>query len=231
MQSAAAPNGITWLSSKKTVADWLAIEPTLVGADTPTWSTVMDDYYYDRLKTRYLDPIASIRQQGISRGEGFAIVAILCSLIEFLESCAQGINYHYGRRKGWLARAMSRLRSAQWKSTTVDYTYSDSAKLFVDFLTKRSPLNASFPTRALGKEFYVAVRCGILHEACTKGQWRVWDRNPAKPPLVVDGVNKILYRDDLEDAVTTFIQQYRTTVPTAPSLQQAFVRKFNHLCR
>jgi hypothetical protein len=95
------PSDKTKLSSKKTIGDWRAIQPTLsAGAGRRIWDDVLRDYYYDRLKTRYLDPIEAVRNLHLSKGEepkgeGFAIVAIQCSLVEFLESCYQGINYKH----------------------------------------------------------------------------------------------------------------------------------------
>ena len=90
------PSDKTKLSSKKTIGDWKAIQPKLIaGADPGIWDDVLRDYYYDRLKTRYLDPIDAVKNLNLSKGEGFAIVAIQCSLVEFLESCFQGINYRY----------------------------------------------------------------------------------------------------------------------------------------
>ena len=149
------PSDKTKLSSKKTIGDWKAIQPKLIaGADPGIWDDVLRDYYYDRLKTRYLDPIDAVKNLNLSKGEGFAIVAIQCSLVEFLESCFQGINYKH-------------------KKPTPPHEYNDSSAVFVSFLTKRSPFNGSFTDEALARDFYESVRCGVLHEARTKGAWLI----------------------------------------------------------
>ena len=102
------PPDSTWLSSRKTIGHWKAIKPNLVEAESAVWNEVLDDFYFDRLKTRYLDPIEAVKNLKKSaedekpKGEGFAMVAIQCSLIEFLESCYQGINYDHNGANSWL---------------------------------------------------------------------------------------------------------------------------------
>jgi len=207
------PSDKTKLSSKKTIGDWKAIQPTLIaGANPGIWDNVLRDYYYDRLKTRYLDPIDAVRELNLSKGEGFAIVAIQCSLVEFLESCFQGINYRY-------------------KNPTPPHEYSNSGDVFVSFLTKRPPFNGTFTDGTLARDFYEAVRCGVLHEARTKGTWLIHAKSGSS--LIVDRNGPdgpILYRDDFQEGIRTFIKNYRAAVPKESPLQQAFIRKFEHLC-
>lgn len=38
-----------------------------------------------------------MQEHGTLTGEGFAIAAVQCALIEFLESTEQGINFSYGQ--------------------------------------------------------------------------------------------------------------------------------------
>ena len=54
------------------------------------WDSAFHRFYRMRIDTRYLQPIASIQLHDTQRGEGFAIAALFCSLIEFLESCERG---------------------------------------------------------------------------------------------------------------------------------------------
>jgi len=198
------------LSTKKTVDDWKIIRPKLVaGATSEVWADVVTDFYYDRLESRYLRPIKAIADAGSSAGEGFSIVAIQCSLVEFLESCVQGINYvHY--------------------NPVAPYEYNKSREVFVAFLRKRDPFRTRFDD-ALAHDFYSAVRCGVLHEACTKKTWRIWDESG--PSLIVDPNGPILYRDDFQKAISDFIGTYRLSVPQDVALQQAFIRKFDHLSK
>src|SRR5436309_15778844 len=86
------------ISGWKTRADWQAAKTTLVvGGDPVTWRGVFQDFFRTRLDLRYLIPIKILQDNGTFSGEGFSIAAIQCSLIEFLESTVQGINYRYVR--------------------------------------------------------------------------------------------------------------------------------------
>lgn len=204
----AVPTDSVELSPKKTIGDWNAIRDQLhAGAPPKIWDDVLRDFYYERLESRYLDPIKAIQSTPKFKGEGFAIVAIQCSLIEFLESCLQGTNYEY-------------------RNPVAPYEYKNSGDLFVSFLTKRQPFQPHFD-EALAGSFYREVRCGILHEARTKGKWVIMAKNPS---LIVDRSQPILYRDNFQKAIIQFITDYRTNVPQDVELQKAFIRKFDHLC-
>lgn len=205
------PSDSTKLSSKKTIGDWKAIRNTLAGAKSEVWEGVLTDFYFDRLKTRYLDPIEAIRKNpSISKqqGEGFAIVAIQCSLIEFLESCLQGANYKFD-------------------NPAPPHEYKDSAQMFVSFLTNRQPF-AKYFDKHLAKDFYKSVRCGMLHEARTKGTWLIKEKSKAS--VIVDPNGPIMFRDNFQEALAQFIEGYRADVPKSAELQKAFIRKFDYLC-
>lgn len=202
------PPDSTELAPKKTVGDWRAVRPSLPQAPPDVWSEVVQDFYYARLKSRYLAPIEAIRKMGQSKGKGFAIVAIQCSLIEFLESCFQGVNY--------------RFRAPRTKTE-----YSNSEAMFVEFLTSHQPFAQQFDKR-LATDFYKSVRCGLLHEARTKGAWRILAKSAAS--LIVDPTGPVLYRDDMQTGIDRFIENYCSEVPHKSTLQEAFLGKFNHLC-
>lgn len=174
------------------------------------WGEVVKKFYRSRLQSRYLDPIKTL-QGGPGIGEGFAIVAIQCSLIEFLESCHQGTNYKYcppGQNPG-------------------PNEYNVSILIFRSFLSGRAPMKNDF-TPALADAFYRGIRCGVLHEARTNGTWLV--HNKSSNGRCVEETVPILYRDDLQRAIERFIDDYCAAVPVNLPLKQAFVRKFEHLC-
>ncbi|HZL42973.1 MAG TPA: hypothetical protein VFD66_06805 [Verrucomicrobiae bacterium] len=197
----------TELSTKKTVGDWLKLEPTLRGASPAVWAEVARDFFRDRLRSLYLDPINAIRGARARTGEGFAIVAIQCSLVEFLESCYQGKNYR---------------RDTPPSATE----YNKSGAMFISFLTKRAPFDARFDEE-LAKDFYDAVRNGVLHEARTKRGWRIWASSGRD--LIVEPAGPILYRDDFQGGLEKFIDQYCRDLETDPNRQEAFITKFQHL--
>lgn len=206
-QKAVATDSVE-LSPKKTIGDWKAIRGQLSATAAPKiWKDVLEDFYYARLKSRYLNPIKAIQSMGLWEGEGFAIVAIQCSLIEFLESCFQGKNYQY-------------------KNPVAPYEYNNTRDLFVSFLTERQPFKPHFDD-ALADSFYKEVRCGVLHEARTKGKWIIMAKNPSH---IVDRNGPTLYRDNFQKALTQFIRDYRKKVLQDPEMQRAFIRKFDHLC-
>jgi hypothetical protein len=69
------------------VSHWQAFKGSLtVGGDAALWESAFTDYFHPRLWHRYLKPIKTLQSSGSTAGEGFSIVAIQCSLIEYLES-------------------------------------------------------------------------------------------------------------------------------------------------
>ena len=152
-----------------------------------------------------------LQENGTLEGEGFAILAIQCTLIEFLESTVLGITYRH-LRKG------ERLSS---------HEYTKSGELFVNFLTKRAPFQVEFD-EALAEDFYTNVRCGLLHEAQTKNGWRVWAKGPKGASI--NRSQRKIYRDGFQEKLIEFVESYGTTLRTTSLLQESFIRKFDSLC-
>jgi hypothetical protein len=206
--------GSTQIAGWKTSADWLVSRQGLVvGGDPVPWKKVFQDYFRDRLQLRYLGPIRLLQTHGSFQGEGFSILAIQCSLVEFLESTLRGVSYRY-IRKG--------------DPPLGQHEYDKSKDMFVAFLRDRAPFKAEFD-ESVANEFYASIRCGLLHEARTKNGWRVWAEGP--PGRIVDGPNRIVYRNGFQDALDQFIGWYETALPIRKDLQEAFVRKFDDLCQ
>jgi hypothetical protein len=200
------------IAGSKTVDDWKAFQKELiVGGIQAQWVEAFDGYFYKRLSLRYLEPIRVLQDNGTFQGEGFAIMAIQCSLIEFLASTIEGCNYRY-THKGPLG----------------PHEYSNSSQLFTNFLTQRLPFNKEFP-EALARDFYEGVRCGLLHEARTKNGWTISADGPKG--TIVDLREKIVYRNNFQEALLTFIKWYKGALPLEIALQEAFIRKFDSLCR
>jgi hypothetical protein len=205
-------NSNVHIAGRKTRDDWVAFRNTLtVGGDAEAWGHAFEDYFQTRLDLRYLNPIRILREHETFEGEGFSILALQCTLIEFLESTVQGVNYRYLRRG----------------ERCCSYEYSDSSKLFADFLCKRHPFARDFDA-SVAREFYREIRCGLLHEARTKGGWRV--RAEAPDGTVIDRTRRIVYRNTFQDALDQFIRWYHDALPGDVTLQEAFIRKFNSLC-
>lgn len=201
----------TYIAGSKTPRDWLAFKAQLleIGGEE-LWKKAFQDYLQERLNLRYLHPVKVLQENGTFTGEGFSIMAILCTLIEFLESTVQGLKYKYSRSRNDLG----------------DYEYSNSQDIFVSFLCKRTPFSKEF-SDDLAREFYSSVRCGLLHEAQTKNGWKIWAKSPNGS--VVNAKAKVVYRDDFEKAVQHFITDYAGNLVKDKDLQAAFVRKFDSL--
>jgi hypothetical protein len=170
-----------------------------------------EQYFLARLRPRYLEPIAVLQRELHYQGEGFSILAIQCTLIEFLEATFRGLTYRY-------------LRGGE---TRGPFEYSRSSEMFADFLCAREPFASRFE-RPLAEEFYRSVRCGLLHEAQTKGGWRVWGRSC--DDRIVDLAERIVFRDDVQRALEACIAEYGRKLHTDVALQEAFLRKFDSLC-
>jgi len=205
--------GVTYIAGWKTIDDWTSFRQTLIPGSAPElWQTAFTDYFYERLASRYLQPISVLQANGTFQGEGFSIVAIQCSMIEFLESTVQGLSYHHRRRND---------------PPLGPHEYSDSGDIFVQFLSNRQPFAADF-NRDTARDFYESVRCGLLHEARTKNGWTIWARSPAGK--VADPVAKVVYRNDFQAGIIEFIEWYRTALGSEVAVQEAFIRKFDSLC-
>ena len=201
------------ISGWKTTDDWCTAKSQLVlGGDPKLWQQTFHEFFRTRLELRYLHPIEILQQHGTFTGEGFSIAAIQCSLLEFLESTLQGINYRYTRDP----------------STLGPHEYSSSSSVFTSFLINRQPFGSVFtPTTA--SDFYASVRCGLLHEARTKNGWRIHACDASA--RLVDVTNKIMFRDHFQTGLLTFIDQYERDLLERKSYQEAFIRKFDDLSK
>ncbi|WP_414709252.1 hypothetical protein [Rhizobium sp.] len=190
----------------KTKDDWHDFAKKLVpGGDEVLWAEAFESFLSARLHSRYIDPIAAVRDGSKWKGEGFTIVSIQCALIEFLAALRAGKNFRH-------------------ENPVPPHEYKNSSGLFCDFLRKTDPFDKLF-TKPQAKDFYANVRCGLLHEARTKGDWIIW----ASGTPAVDCQRKIVYRDSFQDLIEGYIQDYGRALLEDIPLQNAFVRKFNDL--
>lgn len=198
-----------YIAGWKERAAWRAIRARLVLGQPEGWTEAFTDFYKQRLELRYLNPIKVMQEHGTFTGEGFAIAAVQCTLIEFLESTERGLNYVHGKPG--------------------PFEYRKSGPVFVSFLTERLPFKGVF-TKVSALDFYQSVRCGLLHEAQTKNGWRIWGGNALQGQLV-DVANKIVNRDKFQAALLTYIEDYGVRLPADQELQAALLRKFDALSR
>jgi hypothetical protein len=205
------------IAGSYTVGDWVGMRATLTANEVlpELWHQAFAKCFKERLETRYFAPINAIRGIKCDVGEGFAIVAIQCSLIEFLGAALQGRAYI---DPGELER--------QGRDLT-ELEYSSSMDIFVEFLTTAPPFDRVFNKR-WAQSFYSNVRCGLLHEARTKGRWLI-RASSSGTGAFIDIQRRIIYRDELDTAFRSFVEWYRSELPTREAYQGAFVRTFDHL--
>lgn len=150
-----------------------------------------------------------MQDNGTYQGEGFSIVSIQCALIEFLAATHSGLAYRFLKAGEVLG----------------PYEYSMSRQLFVDFLQRVPPFSGVFTTPAIATEFYGSVRCGLLHEATTKNGWRIHACGPA----AIDAAKKIVFRNQLQTLILSYVEDFGAKLPEDEDLQAAFLRKFDRL--
>lgn len=172
------------------------------------WNEAVE-LFEERIKYRYLKPISKIEKGKNHEGEGYAIMTIYCSLIEFLETIYQGINF--------------KLKKA--KSENFEYSLGNSETIFISFLSKRFGFKLD---KEISKSFYKNVRCGLLHEAKLGSNWTV-KVNTAK--LIEEkGDRTILNRKIFSDRMKIYLKRYKKELIKNSELKKAFIRKFDYLC-
>lgn len=214
---------------KKTIQDWIDIRTKIIAnpSTKSNWQSAIDLLEL-RLETRYFRPIERILYMRITTGEGFAVMTLVCSLVEFLQSCYEG-------------------KTFVLNANETKFVYGHSGEKFKAFLTSHDPFKTIFSKavsipdnkiKNFADDFYSNVRCGLLHEAATKNNWiiKTSKTNSAKSCIDISNEScKIIYRDNFVDAVKEFIVTYKKEILSDKknggiSLRENFVRKIDSLC-
>ncbi len=165
-------------------------------------------------------------------GEGFAAMTLICSLIEFLQSCYEGRKYK---------------NENKIKNLTLDFEYNHSGVIFKRFLECHEPFKSQLTNTALNKtyfeDFYSNVRSGLLHEAATNNDWVINQKHSEHFIDVNDENRKIIYRDNFFKAIKVYFAEYKQKIiddkkatiqirdePKTIHLRHAFCRKIDFLC-
>lgn len=189
------------------------------------WEQVFDDFFVQRISTRYINLIDSIEQMKRFQGEGFAIMTLACALIEFLEATRQG-------------KIFSLLKTKEIKALGRDpknyYSVSGSKTMFKSFLENREPFKYEFDTPEKLEDFYSSVRCGLMHEATVAGNWVINIKKITGARIVTyDDTQTLLNRINFIQALNDYIQNYKKELLNSNisiELRRAFLIKFNGLC-
>jgi hypothetical protein len=193
--------------------DWPTIRATIDEDRSPkVWIPAIDIVLRGRLNRLYFDPIHRLtRKHGEpGQGEGFSILTIQCSVLEFLAALRKGWSFKHGHKV----------------QGTENY-YGNSKLLYTSFLREEAPFAKSFTTAERANHFYTDIRCGLVHEGQTKNSWRIWRGKPSDP--LIDFDRKAIHRDVMQRHIEAYLDRYCRELTLSVDLQQAFIRKFDHL--
>ena len=123
----------------------------------------------DRHRERFFEPIEILQgAKSSGRGFGFAIMALCSLLIETIESYKKGLPTSNRADFDDLFEGIDIL---PYKKDDIKKEIKDSRQMFEDFF-KDLENKACFPD-VNGGLFFQKIRCGLLHQAQTKGGWRI----------------------------------------------------------
>ena len=213
------------IAREKTRKDW-KIRKGELKTDSLLWSETFEDFFKGRIESRYFGPIDRINichsdsSDSPLEGEGFAIVAILCSLIEFLETCRTGsiFKVDFKTPKGG---------SVNYPAVKPPHSYGRGASeaIFTKFLKDHL-----YFSEDVAKSFYKNVRCAILHNAMTEDPWVIKvSPSGVEANFQIVGDTKVLYRDNLLSGLKKYVSDYKQELLSSDDLQNAFIRKFDTL--
>lgn len=221
-------------------------------SDGKKWSEAVK-IFETRVNTRFLDPIDEILGMYVEegkeiypvkgKGEGFSAVALQCILIEFFGA-------FYG---GWIFDLNPKRNSYEYKSNeVVELIYEPFLTVplpFSKFFCKCKPdkCNISCDNKVHVNTFYDNFRCGLIHEAATKGlaiiraEQRNDDDMPTDPNHEVliekpkEGKLKgkiVLYRTPFQKALKQYLKNYKNKLISGDkTLRKRFIRKMDDLCQ
>jgi len=168
---------------------------------TSEWEEAFN-WYKQRLKLRYFDPMRNTQCQ--IRGAGFTLVTIQCVLIEHLASITKGKIFNH--------KANMKSPKYEYRSSSQHFQeFLKTSNLFSFYFSIQPPAKREFDSQ----DFYDNVRCSLLHEACTKNNWRINHLgcphpNPEKKIFVKErGGIKRIFRDVLNKKLINFLDQYK----------------------
>ncbi len=216
------------IAGLKTVTDWQKFVPILKKDPSPeNWNEAYNRFLYERINTRYFKPIELLEDHGKNEGEGFAIVTIQCCLIEFLASIRLRTTFTKPDTK--------KCNVSDCTNKIIDNTNKiNPSKIFTSFIKSNKPFATFFDSSNKADSFYHGIRCSLLHDAQTRDKWliraKVRDEKLPKDALISwngPTQKKILFRNNLQQALETYLVEYSKDLQQCKSLQAAFIKKFN----
>ncbi|WP_322807273.1 hypothetical protein [Thermanaerothrix sp.] len=176
------------------------------------WETAIQ-IFEDRIKGRFIDAIEILKNEddnSKTRRFGFAIMSLICLLIETLAQFYEGESSSQGISKG----------------------------VYTNFLSFKSlVLKNLFEDHNDAVRFYETVRCGLLHHAETDDTSLIRYKNPNKPDLPFERYKTglIVYWSPFYDLLKQELEAYTSKLKDPQnsddlSLRKNFRKKMNHIC-
>jgi len=217
----------------KEIEVWAGIRSSLENnyEYSDNWKIAVD-LFDKRIKKKYLNPIDQLIEKNVRKGEGFVIVTIQCALIETFAAFKEGLIYNHNKPS----------------EGENHYEYRESGELFIRFLNNQEIFKNIFYTEnKLGikqlntpfsaAKFYSQVRCGLMHEARTKGNWHI-NATSSDSPLDAKFIKQakkgnIIYRTLFHFALNNYFNQYKQELLNQENAynvsRRHFARKLDHL--
>ena len=190
----------------------------------------------ERFKTRienfYFKPIDKVKHSNELKGEGFTILTIQCALIEMFASFKLGKIHKYNKRP-----------------TDPNFYYRNSEECFIPFLHSEKIFENHFYKIEIDEkkidqpfsagEFYNKVRCGLMHEARTKGEWIINAKKEYNGDesiyISVDStrnkiiIDKTILKKKKKKYFQNYISELKQDNENGNNLRRLFARKIDHL--
>lgn len=168
----------------------------------------MVEIFKDRIESRFLKPIRMIaKDPDIGEFSGFSILALDCLIIETLNQFYSGLDETEGPHN-----------KAFW-------SFFKNSEFFKKHFSKKKAFT-----------FYSHYRCGILHQAQTKGKSLVRIGQNTMIQSVENDISKGLIVDRskfhkaVEDEITSYMEKLKIGDEENFDLRENFVNKMNIIC-
>lgn len=169
------------ISEKYKNTDWTSLN--LVDENSENWNKAIS-IIEDRFNSRFFNQINRLKKNELS---GFLIMSIDCLLIETF------MQFYLG------------------KESTEDSYSGNQWKSFKDFLKNSNHFNSEFNTNKKCHVFYKHFRCGLLHQAQTKGNSKIKINQPAMLTFIDQSnieIGLIIDRKEFHKRLTKEFEDY-----------------------
>lgn len=153
--------------------------------DSADWNIAIN-YLEKRINERFIEPINKLIEMEanlnpVERKFGFSVLALDCLLLETIQCFYEGVT---------------------------DSSY-DSKNIYKRFLTQREGFKEHFDDK-LANEFYHKFRCGVIHQAQTSLDSKIWSVGK----LISKNnnytiVNRILFHQKITEVFNNYIKELR----------------------